>query len=317
MSVKVSFVVPCYNSEKTIKGVVEEILQLQQELLELNIEIILVNDCSVDNTYAVISKLAKENDNIVSVNLSKNFGQHAALMAGFAYTTGDYVCCLDDDGQTPAEEFHKLYEELIAEQLDVVYAKYIHKEHSAFRNFGSWMNQKMTEYFLDKPKDLYLSSYFLAKRYVIDNILVYKNPYPYMMGLVLQSTKKIGNVEVNHKPRKVSQSGYSVKKLISLWVNGITAFSVKPLRVSSFLGFMLTGISIIGLLYLFINKIVNPTVPLGWSSVILSILLVGGLLAFILGLIGEYVGRIYLCINNIPQYVIKDDVDYRSLNAKK
>lgn len=309
-NVKVSFVIPCYNSEHTIEEVVRGILKLEDSL-GITEEIILVNDSSTDNTYQIIAKLAKANKNIVCVNLAKNFGQHAALMAGFSYVKGDLVCCLDDDGQTPPEEFPKLYQKLVEDDDDVVYARYEHKKHSLFRNFGSYVNEKMAQYLINKPGELYISSYFLAKKFVIDNVLRYKNAYPYVMGLVLQSTKKIGNADVLHRARVVSESGYSLKKLLSLWLNGFTSFSVKPLRMSTILGFLITIAGFIGMVCVLVNKLMNPDVPLGWSSIIAVILLVGGLLSLMLGLIGEYVGRIYICINNAPQYVVSETVDLR------
>ena len=135
-------------------------------------EIILIDDSSPDNTYQVIEKISREHRNIYGASLAKNFGQHAALMAGFSYASGDYVLCMDDDGQTPASEIHKLLEAL-SDDIDVVYAEYETKKHSLYRNLGSKLNAKMTEWMLGKPKELYVSSFFVAKRYVIEEMLKY------------------------------------------------------------------------------------------------------------------------------------------------
>ena len=227
---KVSFVIPCYRSSKTIGGVVNEIESTMAQLA-YEYEIILVNDSSPDDTFAVISALAEADGHITAVDLAKNFGQHAALMCGIRHSSGDVLVCLDDDGQTPADEVGKLLEKIEA-GYDVVYASYDHKQHSGFRNFGSRVNAWMTEIMLGKPKELSLTSYFAAKRFIADEMLRYENCFPYVMGLVLRSTKNICNVPVNHRSREQGQSGYTLGKLLSLWMNGFTSFSIKPLRIA-------------------------------------------------------------------------------------
>lgn len=242
---KISFVIPCYCSARTIENVVEEIKTKMEELADYDYEVVLVNDASPDETYEVIKKICGENENVKGVGLAKNFGQHAALMAGYHFITGDIVVCLDDDGQTPANEVDKLLNK-IEEGWDVVYAEYENKMHSGFRNFGSNVNKKMTETMLGKPKELYISSYFAAKRFIVDEMIKYQNSYPYVIGLILRATKNICNVKVTHREREVGQSGYSVKKLLALWINGFTSFSVKPLRIATYSG---VGVAIIGFLY--------------------------------------------------------------------
>lgn len=303
---KVGFVIPCYRSALTIEAVVNDI-EKSVSRLNLNYEIILVNDSSPDNTFDVVSNLAQNNGHIKAVNLAKNFGQHAAIMAGFSCLSKDtdMVCCLDDDGQTPADEFGKLYEKLM-EGCDVVYAKYNVKEHSHFRNLGSKINGLMAEYLIGKPKDLYVSSYFLARRFVIDKICEYNHSYPYLIGLVLRTTKNIENVDVLHRSREVGESGYTLKKLLGLWLNGFTAFSIKPLRIATFLGCISAVFAFLYGIYVVINKVLNPSVPMGWSSVIVAIFFMGGLILFVLGIIGEYIGRSYISINQAPQYVIRE-----------
>ena len=197
----VSFIIPCYRSEKTIGGVVNEINSAMAGLCGYEHEIILVNDCSPDGTFKSISALAEANSRIIAVDLAKNFGQHAALMCGMRHCRGDIIVCLDDDGQTPADEVGKLLEKIQA-GYDVVYASYESKQHSGFRNLGSALNARMTEIMLSKPKDLSLTSYFAAKRFIIDEMLRYEHCFPYVMGLVLRSTKNICNVPVNHRAGK-------------------------------------------------------------------------------------------------------------------
>lgn len=302
----ISFVIPCYRSEKTIQGVVDEIKEVMSTR-EDEFEIILTNDASPDNTLGKIREIVANNENVIGIDMAKNFGQHAGLMAGMRESRGDVVVFLDDDGQTPAGEVYKLIDKL-DEGFDVVYASYPTKKHSSFRNFGSKVNKKMTEALLEKPKDLYISSYFVATRFVVDEMMKYSNPYPYVIGLVLRTTKNITNVEVNHREREVGESGYTFSKLLSLWINGFTAFSVKPLRIATYTGVIVAFLGLIYAIYAVINKIVNPAAPLGWTSMIIILLVLGGMILAVLGLIGEYIGRIYISLNNSPQYVIREKI---------
>ncbi|MCH5261503.1 MAG: glycosyltransferase family 2 protein [Lachnospiraceae bacterium] len=301
----VSFVIPCYRSEQTLNKVVEEIDATMKVLGGCEYEIVLVNDSSPDDTYEVIRSLCAKRQDICGINLSRNFGQHAALMAGFRYVHGDVVVCLDDDGQTPASEVGKLLEK-IDEGYDAVYAKYTRKQHSGFRNFGSKINELMTRVMLGKPKDLYLSSYFAVRKYVVDEMLRCTNPYPYVIGLVLRTTKKIANVEVTHRERETGTSGYTIGKLFGLWFNGFTAFSIKPLRIATALGCLTACAGFLYGFYTVVKKFVNPNVPIGFSAIMAALVFIGGMIMLMLGLIGEYVGRIYISLNNSPQYVIKE-----------
>ena len=305
MKKKISFVIPCYNSSKTIGGVIGEIKETMEQLPKYYYEVILVNDCSPDNTFEVIESLCKENSNICGVNLARNFGQHGALMAGFHQVTGDIMVCLDDDGQTPANEVGKILEKIEAGD-DVVYASYAHKQHSLFRNFGSWVNELMAQFLLGKPKELYVSSYFAARRFVVNEVLKYENAFPYVIGLVLRTTKKISNVPVNHREREVGQSGYTLGKLLGLWFNGFTAFSTKPLRIATIGGSTFAIVGFIYGIYTIIKKFVNPFVPVGFSAMMSALMFIGGVMMLMLGLIGEYIGRMYICMNSAPQYVVRD-----------
>ena len=305
---KLSFVIPCYKSSQTLPTVIDEINDAVHKLNGYEHEIILVNDSSGDDTFSVIKQLVISNDNITGIDMSRNFGQHAALMAGMREATGDLVVCLDDDGQTPANEVSKLINKL-NEGYDVVYASYESKQHSGFRNWGSRLNSAMTVWLLNKPKDLYISSYFIARRFVIDEIIKYTNPYPYVIGLVLQSTNRIASVPVNHRQRQQGASGYNIRKLLHLWLNGFTAFSVKPLRIASFMGVVLAVLGLFYAVYAFINKLFNPAAPMGWTSTIILLLIIGGAILAVLGLIGEYIGRMYISLNNSPQYVIRSKIN--------
>lgn len=307
---KVSFVIPCYRSEKTLGNVVDEIKDTMAKDSRFEYEIVLVNDSSPDDTWTVIKKLVEDNANITGINFARNFGQHSALMAGLRESSGDYVVCLDDDGQTPANEVYKLLDAL-EEGADAVYARYEHKKHSLFRNFGTFMNEKMAQFLLGKPKNLFVSSYFATRRFVVDEMIQYENSYPYVIGLVLRTTKNIVNVDVKHRSREVGTSGYTFTKLLNLWINGFTAFSVKPLRVATGMGSIIAALGFIYGIYTIIKKIVlGDAVAVGYSSLMSVLAFLGGMLMLMMGLVGEYIGRIYISLNSAPQYVIREKVKH-------
>ena len=306
----VSFVIPCYRSALTLPGVIQEICDTMGGMSGYAYEIVLVNDASPDDTMDVIRQIVRDVPGVTGIGLARNFGQHAALMAGFHEVRGDIIVCLDDDGQTPANEVGKLLSQIEAGS-DVVYARYSQKKHSAFRNFGSKINEKMTRVMLGKPKELYISSYFAAKRFVIEEMLRYQNPYPYVIGLVLRTTKKIANVEVTHREREIGTSGYTMGKLLGLWFNGFTAFSVKPLRIATVAGVLSACIGFAYGIFTIIKKFLNPNVVVGFSALMAAIVFFCGLILLMLGIIGEYLGRIYISLNNSPQYVIRECVDER------
>lgn len=305
---KVSFVIPCYRSAKTLPMVIAEIQKaMKEQSRQYRFEIILVNDCSPDNTFDVIRSLAETNDNIIGLDLAKNFGQHGALMAGYHSATGDIIVSLDDDGQTPADEVGKLLKKM-EEGYDVVYASYTQKQHSGFRNWGSRVNSVMTEIMLDKPKELHITSYFAMQSYIKEEMLRYNQGFPYVIGLVLRTTKHICNVEVQHRAREEGKSGYTLRKLLSLWLNGFTSFSVKPLRIATVFGIATAGGGFLYFLYVLWAYFQNRTTIMGWSSIMAVMLILGGAILMVLGLIGEYVGRIFMCTNAAPQFVIRQIV---------
>lgn len=310
MMKKISFVIPCYNSEKTIENVIDEIELVMKDNNENSYEIILVNDASKDDVWEKIKKLSEKNPNIKGISFAKNFGQHSALMAGYRNTTGEIVISIDDDTQTPVNEVYSLINK-INEGYDVVYASYICKKHSFVRNIGTKLNNYMCEKLLKKPKNIMITSYYAMKRFVVDEIIKYENPYTYVTGLILRTTGNIGTVPVCHRERKEGKSGYSFTKLLGLWINGFTAFSVIPLRISILMGVILSILGFIYMLYVIVNKMMNPSVLIGWSSLISILLLIGGMILLVLGMIGEYIGRIYISINNSPQYVIKEMINIK------
>lgn len=303
----ISFCIPCYRSEKTLEGVINEIDESMKKMDSYDYEVILVNDGSPDDTWGKICEVAKKSarQNVLGINLAKNFGQHAAIMAALNASAGDYVVCLDDDGQTPADEVDKLIAAL-ENGADVAYARYSHKQHNLFRNFGTAMNEWMASVMLGKPKDLYVSSYFAVKRFVVNEMVKYESSYPYVIGLVLRTTRNIVNVDVTHRKREVGQSGYTLGKLFALWINGFTAFSIKPLRIATFTGAVFAMLGIIYGIYTVIKKFVLPDVQIGFSALMSAVVFMGGAIMLLLGMIGEYLGRLYISQNKNPQFVIRE-----------
>lgn len=303
---KISFVIPCYRSALTIESVVSEIKSTVATRSEFVYEIIMVSDHSPDAVYDVISRICeKDPERCVGLELARNFGQQSALMAGFSRVTGDIVFCLDDDGQAPVDAAFKLIDKLLDEKFDVVYGEYPLKRHSWFRNFGSDINHLMGVWLIGKPKNIRTTSFFAARRFVIEEMKRYDGPFPYIGGIIFRTTKNIAAVTVEHRSRVEGESGYTIAKLVGLMLNGFTAFSVKPLRLASFVGAACALFGFLFGVYTAARKLMCPgLVTMGYSSIMSVILFVGGVIMLILGLIGEYVGRIYICLNHSPQYVI-------------
>lgn len=306
---KISFVIPCYRSEKTIKSVIDEIdLIMKENVSRYDYEIVLINDCSPDNVWSIIISIVEDRNDVKAISFAKNFGQHSALMAGYRVANGDIIITLDDDGQSPIDQTFLLIEK-IHEGFDVVYAKYREVKQSLWRRIGSKINNKMSEVLIGKPKGIVGNSFYAMKNFIAKEMVRYKNSYPYIGGLVFRSTKLIANVEVEHRERLEGESGYTFVKLIKLWMNGFTAFSVAPLRFSSLVGVICAICGFIFGIVTIIRKLCMPNISAGWSSTVSILLFIGGLIMLMLGMIGEYIGRIYISINNSPQYVIKETIN--------
>ncbi|MGL4283715.1 glycosyltransferase [Eubacterium aggregans] len=302
---KISFVIPCYRSEQTITAVVKDIKDTVRTRPEYDYEIILVNDGSPDDTYSILQQIAAANPEVVVVNLMRNFGQASAIMAGYHEVTGDLVINLDDDGQTDPKPMFTLVDRL-KEGYDVVYALYDNKHHSWFRNFGSKINDIMADHLIGKPRNLVFTSYFCAIRKVIDEVVKYDKPYPYVDGLVIRITRNVSSAPIHHKSREAGESGYTFGKLISLWLDGFTAFSVKPLRIATILGFVISLLGFIYGIHTIVMQFVNPSEISGWPSLISAVVFLGGVNMVLLGLVGEYVGRVYISMNNTPQFIVRN-----------
>lgn len=303
---KISFIIPCYGSEKTVGIVIKEIDEIVSKNPKYDYEVVAVNDQSPDKVWEVLKGIAKENKKVKIINLAKNMNRPGALMAGMSKATGDYIILMDDDGQCPMESLWELIKPL-EEGHDVSIAKYPSYKQSIFKSFGTIVNRKMTEIIMEKPKGLNFTNFTAIKKYIVDEILKYENPYPYMTGLLLRTTSDIVNVQMEERERITGSTNFTFKKMLNLWINGFTAFSVKPLRISTVIGFITAAIGFLYGLYIIIHKLfIHTNIAQGYSSMMAVLLFIGGIIMLMLGMIGEYLGRIYICINNSPQYVIKE-----------
>ena len=304
---KLSVVIPCYRSEKTIEPVVAELRGVLAKLPDWTYEIILVSDASPDRVFEVITKLHDADpDHIVGIELARNFGQNSALMAGYHAAEGDVIFSMDDDGQAPVESLPVLLDAL--KTADVAYGSYEHKKHSIFRNLGSRFNDRVMCLALGKPRNLQITSFMAARRFIIDEMLRADTPYPILDGLVLRSTRNIVNVPVAHRARAAGESGYTLWKLFNLWLNGVIAFSLFPLRLATLCGFVCAALGGLYGVWIVVQHLIDPSVPQGYSSIMAVMLFVGGLLMLMLGVIGEYVGRACLWSSRCPQFVVRQKI---------
>lgn len=300
-----SIVIPCYKSSKTIRKVVEMTMQEMDRLDRREYEFVLVDDCSPDDgeTMAALMGLVRDYACVKVVELAKNAGQHNAVMAGLNEGRGDVFIAMDDDMQTHPSQLGKLLDEF-DKGYDIVYGYYEHKEHSKFRNFGSYVNYMTVRILLKKPKDLKTSSFWVIRKFVRDYAVEYKSAYTHLQGLFLRTTRNISSVPIQHFKREVGTSNYTLKKLIKLWSN-ILGFSIVPLQMATYTGFFFSLIGILAAIGVIILKFVRPATYIGWPSMMATICFFSGLNLMFMGIIGEYVGRIFLGMSKNPQYVVR------------
>lgn len=307
----ISFVIPCYRSEKTITMVIDEIIKTVAERPEYDYEIICVNDCSPDNVWTVLCDIAEKNNKVKLINFVQNRGKHAAIIAGHRYVRGEYIVDLDDDYQSPVYNLWKLLEPVKYGECDVATANYYRKKESAFKRFGSWVNKHMVAMMLEKPVDQHLDNFSVMQRYISDDIIKYSNPFPYFEGLIFSSTKNFKVVMMEQRDRADDNgTGYTFKKSFNLWINGLTAFSVKPLRFASLMGILFALCGFVGVIVVLFQRFVTHSIyVLGYASLACLVLFASGVMMLMLGMLGEYIGRMYISLNNVPQYTVKQFVN--------
>jgi undecaprenyl-phosphate 4-deoxy-4-formamido-L-arabinose transferase len=312
--VKISIVIPVYNSSDCI---LELNKALQTAFADFNdYELILINDKSKDNSWEKIQEISSVNDKITGISLRKNFGQDAAIMAGLRISKGEYAVIMDDDLQHAPADIFKLYDEC-RKGYDVCYALFPDKKQSDWKNIGSWLNGKISEKLLNKPKEIYLSPFKIIKREVVDEILKYAGPYPYIDATLLTITSNVTQTEVEHHDRFRGQSNYTLLRSTLVFIKHVTNYSIYPLRLVTVTGFTAAIISfILGILYLAQYLFGSQHKVEGWITIVILLTFFGGLILMCLGLIGEYIGRIFISVNNKPQYTIDKVINKKDIIAK-
>lgn len=301
---ELSIVIPVYKSENILPELVRQIETALTQTPIKAYEVILVNDCSPDRSWQIIEQLCDQYSFVKGINLRKNTGQHNAIMAGLNYADGQVIVMMDDDLQHSPSYVYQFYLK-IKEGYDVCYTKYLERKHAKWKIMGSMFNNWAAEIFLNKPKGLYLSSFKAIAADIKDEIIKYTGSFAYLDGLILMVTPNLTTIEVEHYDRYEGTGNYNLRRLVRLWIQMATNFSIVPLRIASFLGFLFAIFGFSYATWLIIGKFTFDITPTGWSSLIVSILVLGGVQLLTIGIIGEYVGRMYLNLNRKPQYVVK------------
>lgn len=303
-SFALSIVIPVYNGASSIGALVTALAGLE---VPGGHEIVLVNDNSPDDSLKVCRELIRKTRVPVTlVDLARNYGEHNAVMAGLRQARGSHVITMDDDLQNPPGEVLNLLRHAQRTGADVVYAKPIEKRHAGWRNLGSRFANRVADYVLDKPRGLYLSSFRCISAFAAGQVTAYDGPFPYIDGLLLQVTQRIESLEVEHLPREHGRSNYNLRRLVRLWLSLFVNFSVMPLRLATFAGFALSFLGVIGAVWAAADAIFFEQTPPGWASLTVAVMLLSGVQLLILGLIGEYLGRLYLTVNRKPQAVVRE-----------
>jgi glycosyltransferase involved in cell wall biosynthesis len=309
MPLALSFVIPLYNSAATIASLVHDIEALT---IEGGHEVILVNDGSADATTDVCRDLVRTaRIPITLVEHARNFGEHNAVLSGWRNARGAYIVNLDDDGQNPPSEAVRLWQHAKREGLDVVFGHYEIKRHSPWRNAGSWFTNRMTDWALDKPPGFYLSSFRCVSAFVTSEVVGYAGPYPYIDGLLLQVTQRIGSITVRHDERRAGKSGYTLRRLLRLWLSAWLNFSLLPLRAATAVGVVTAIAGLVAFVFVVWLWLIDRGPAYGWGWVMATVLVFSGTQLVMLGLIGEYVGRMFLAVNQRPQSVVREVVTSR------
>ncbi len=298
-----SLIIPIYSSQKSIPSLLNRLEKLK---LAFDWEVIFVEDGSTDESFKTLFNLLKKSKlNSKLIRHNRNFGEHQAVLTGYRYSNGDYIINLDDDLQNPPEEAIKLFKWAIKNDLDVVYGEYEEDKHAEWRNFGSKFAHLTAHIFLDLPKNAGLSSFRCLKGSIAKEVAKYNGPYPYIDGLVAQISQSIESIKVKHDKRFLGNSGYNLRRLIRLWINILTSFSLMPLRLSSIIGTVFAFAGGVGILIVILETLIKGVTVSGWASVLSTVLLFGGIQCLLLGLVGEYLGRIYLTVSGKPQSNIR------------
>lgn len=308
MKYEYSIIIPVYQSQEIIRTTVEKILAIIVEN-KLSAEVILINDGSKDNSWNIIKSLALKNKNVRAFDFVKNYGQHNALMCGFRYATGSYIITMDDDLQNPASELLKLINKIKNSDFDLVFGKFKQKQHTLFRKLGSKIVSYLNEKIFQKPKWITITNFRIIRSDLIKRVLNHRTAYPYVPGLLLMYASNICNVSVEHAPRRVGKSNYTLRKITSLTSRLLINYSSYPLRLISLIGLFVATISfLMSVTYLIHGHLYGSQVP-GWTTLVVLISFFGGFIIALLALIGEYLARILIQMSGDKVYHIKEVIE--------
>ncbi|MDY3918755.1 MAG: glycosyltransferase family 2 protein [Candidatus Limivivens sp.] len=310
----VSIVIPCYNSENSIKKVVELTLEEFEKLHGYQCEFVLVNDFSKDHTFDSIRELCRKYPFVKGINLSRNFGQHNAIMAGLNYAEGDLIIGMDDDLQTHPSQIPKMLAKL-EEGYDLVFGHFGETKFGFLKKLTSRIASFLTWHMINRPKGIEASNFWVCRKYVRDEVVKYKNYNLYLQVLFYRTTHNIANVEIEHFAREEGKSNYTFRKLLSLWMACLN-YTVVPLRIATFLGVISALGGFLGAVIIFIKRLLNPDMAVGWASLMCALFLFFGVTFLMLGIIGEYVGKAILNLNSTPQFIVREKVNVEEKAAE-
>ncbi len=310
---EISIVIPVYNSHECVSEISK---QLADALKDFEYEQIMVNDCSRDSSWDEIKKVCSENKNVIGINLRKNGGQDSAILTGLNYASGKYIVIMDDDLQHSPYDIPKLYKEAI-KGFDVVYANFDSKKQKLWKNLGSWFNGKISEIALQKPKEVYLSPFKIICRGVVNEMIKFNNLFPYIDGLIFQVTRNITQIPVEHHKREMGKSNYNLAKSIKVFLRMLFGFSTAPLYITFRLGMISAIAGVILAIYYIIEYFIGKADVTGWTTIVVLILILGGSILLSLGIIGRYLGQVYLTVNKVPKFIVKETLNIGKENEKK
>lgn len=304
--IDISIVIPVYNSHECVHEISH---QISDALKDFTYEQIMVNDCSKDNSWDEIKKECSVNKNVIGINLRKNGGQDSAILTGLNYAKGKWVVIMDDDLQHSPYDIPKLYDEA-QKGYDIVYANFETKNQKLWKNIGSWFNGKISEIAINKPREIYLSPFKIINYEIIEEVIKMENLYPYIDGLLFQITRNITQIDIEHHKRELGKSNYNLIKSIKVFMRMLFGFSTFPLSLASFTGFFSSFVGLILAIFYFIQFICGKADVTGWTTIVILILILGGLILLSLGIIGKYLGQMYLTINKQPKFIVKETLNY-------
>lgn len=304
---EISIVIPVYNSHECVAELTK---QISLALKGIDYEQIMVNDCSKDSSWEEIKKEASKNPRLLGINLRKNGGQDSAILTGLNYASGKYIVIMDDDLQHSPYDIPKLYEE-IKKGSDVVYATFNSKKQKLWKNIGSWFNGKISEIALQKPKEVYLSPFKILSKGVVQEMIKFNNLFPYIDGLIFQVTKNITQIPIEHHRRELGKSNYNIKKSIKVFFRMLFGFSIAPLYITFHLGLLSAITGVILAIYYLIEYFTGKADVSGWTTIVVLILILGGGILLSLGIIGRYLGQVYLTVNNVPKFIVKETINLK------